>query len=97
MEASQHLLVGLEVIGLSPITISLLEEVPSLITMAGKLEYAGMDTMPVGNGVEAERKAVMDTGKVPEVVMLAECKTAAEVHTTMILMKHTTTMKVRKK
>jgi len=59
MEAGQHLLVGLEVIGLSPITIRLLEEVPSLITMPGKLESAGMDTMPVGNGVEAECKATM--------------------------------------
>jgi len=97
MEAGQHLLVGLEVIGLSPITIRLLEEVPSLITMPGKLESAGMDTMPVGNGVEAERKATMDAGKVLEVVMLAERKAAAGVHTTMILMKHTTTMKARKK
>jgi len=97
MEAGQHLLVSLEVIGLSPITIRLLEEVPSLITMPGKLESARMDAMPVGNGVEAERKATMDAGKVLEVVMLAERKAAAGVHTVMILMKHTTTMKARKK
>jgi len=69
----------------------------SLITMPGKLESAGMNTMPVGNGVEAERKAVMDAGKVLEVVMLAERKAAAEAHTIMILTKHTTTMKARKK
>jgi len=55
MEAHQHLLVGLEDIGFSPITISLLEEVPSLIAMPGKLESAGMDTMPVGNGLHACR------------------------------------------
>jgi len=97
MEAGQHLLVGLEVMGLSPITISLLEEVPSVITMPGKLESTGKDIMPAGNGVEAERKAVMDTGKVLEVVTLAERKAATGVHTMMILTKHTTTMKARKK
>jgi len=35
--------------------------------------------------VEAERKAVMDTGKVLEMVMLAGHKVAAGVHTMMIL------------
>jgi len=47
MEAGQHLLVELEVTGLSllVVTISLLEEVPSLTTMPGKLESAEMDTM----------------------------------------------------
>jgi len=45
MEAGQHLLVELEVTGLSLVTISLLEEVPSLTTMPGKLESAEMDTM----------------------------------------------------
>jgi len=97
MEAGQHLLVGLEVIGLSPIAISLLEEAPSLITMPGKLESAEMDTVLAGNGVEAERKPAMEAGKVLEVVMLAECKVATGVHAVMILTKHTTTMKVRKK
>jgi len=53
--------------------------------------------MPVGDGVEAERKAVMDAGKVLEVVMLAEHKAAIEVHAIMILTKHTTTMKAKKK
>jgi len=65
--------------------------------MPGKLESTGMDAMLVGNGVEAECKAVMDTGKVLEVVMIAERKAAAGVHTVMILTKHTTTMKARKK
>ena len=45
MEAGLHLLVGLEVIGLNPITINLLEEELSLITMPGRPEVAGMDTM----------------------------------------------------
>jgi len=96
-EVGQHLLVGLEVIGLSPITIKLLEEVPNLITMPGKLESTGMDTMPVENGVVAERKAVMDAGKVLEVVMLAERKAAIGVHIIMTLTRHTTTMKAKKK
>jgi len=51
MEAGQHLLVGMEVIGLNPITVNLLEEVLSLITMPDSPEYAGMDTMRVGKGV----------------------------------------------
>jgi len=93
MEAGQHLLVGLEVMGLSPITISLLEGVPSPTTMPGKLESAEMDTMLVGNGVEAEHKVVMDAGKVLEVVMLAERRAATGVHTIMILTKRATTMK----
>jgi len=79
--------------GLSPITISLLEGVPSPTTMPGKLESAEMDTMLVGNGVEAERKVVMDAGKVLEVVMLAERRAATGVHTIMILTKRATTMK----
>jgi len=87
----------LEVTGLSPITVRLLEEAPSLIAMPGKLESAGMDTVSVGNDMEAERKATVDAGKVLEVVMLAERKATAGVHTTMILMKHATTMKARKK
>jgi len=45
MEAGQHMLVELEVTGLSLVTISLLDEVPSLITMLGKLESVEMDTM----------------------------------------------------
>ena len=45
MEAGLHLLVGLEVIGLNPITINLLEEELSLITTPGRPEVAGMDTM----------------------------------------------------
>jgi len=93
MEAGQHLLVGLVVAGLSPMTVSLLEEAPSLIATPGKLESAGMDAVPAGNGVEAECKAVMDAGKVLEVVMLAERKAAAGVDTVMTLTKHATTMK----
>ena len=92
MEAGQHLLVDLEVIGHSLITISLLEGVPSPTIMLDKTDLVEADLT-----LEEGRKAVPDAGKHLEVVMLAMRKAALRIPTIWILARHTTIMKAKKR